>query len=665
MGIFIFFLILIMRSGLVSAGEPPQKFAPDLAQLNIEELMEMEVATVYSASKFTQKITEAPSAVTIITAADIKTYGYRSLTDILRGVRGFYTAYDRNYEYIGIRGFARPGDFNTRVLLMVDGHRINDNIYSTAPIGLEFIIDVDLIERVEIIRGPSSSMYGSNAFLGVINVITKDGQGIGGVEISGEAAGFETYKSRLSYSGLLENGMEVSVSGSVYDSKGQNLYFREFNSPDANNGIAEDSDYEQYKSLFSKLKFHDFTLQAAYKVRKKGIPTASYGTVFNDPGTYTTDERAYLDLKYEHSFASQIDMTARLSYDRYHYEGDYMYDYPPLTLNKDIGDGEWWGGELMFIKRVMERHRLTVGAEYQDNIRQGQRNYDEQPYYPYFEDKRNSNVWGIYIQDEFSIAENLLFNLGARHDHYETFGGTTNPRLALIYTPAERTTIKFLYGDAFRAPNAYELYYNDGNMIQKANPALKPEKIKTYELVLEGYFKNQIHLTVSGFFCTINNLIALQSDPADNLLVFNNVENVEARGTEFEIERKWMSGMESRLSYTFQETKDLQTGDILTNSPRHLAKFNILIPIKKETVFAGIEMQYTGDRKTLDGNQADGFFITNVTLLSRNLLRNLEASASVYNLFDKTYYDPGSAEHLQDIIEQDGRSFRLKVSYRF
>jgi outer membrane receptor for ferrienterochelin and colicins len=135
----------------------------DLTELGLQELMEIEVVTVYGASKFEQKLTEAPAAVSIVTSSDIKRYGHRTLADILRGVRGFYTTYDRNYHYLGMRGFARAGDYNTRFLLLVDGHRVNENIYNQAPIGTDFPIDVDLIDRVEVIRGPSSSIYGTNA----------------------------------------------------------------------------------------------------------------------------------------------------------------------------------------------------------------------------------------------------------------------------------------------------------------------------------------------------------------------------------------------------------------------------------------------------------------------------------------------------------------------
>src|SRR5688572_12064435 len=136
----------------------------DLAAKSLEDLMTMEVASVYSASKHSQKVTEAPSSVSIVTSEQIQRYGYRTLAEILSSVRGFYVTYDRNYTYLGVRGFARPGDYNTRVLVLVDGHRINDNVYDQALLGRELPVEVDLIERVEVVRGSSSSLYGTSAF---------------------------------------------------------------------------------------------------------------------------------------------------------------------------------------------------------------------------------------------------------------------------------------------------------------------------------------------------------------------------------------------------------------------------------------------------------------------------------------------------------------------
>jgi iron complex outermembrane receptor protein len=147
------------------------------AGYNEESLLFQEIPSVYSASKYEQKVTEAPSSVTIVTSEDIRKYGHRTLADVLRSVKSFYVTSDRNYSYVGGRGFGRPGDYNSRILLLIDGHRTNENIYDQAMVGTEGLIDIDLVDRIEIVRGPGSSLYGSNAFFAVINIITKAGQG--------------------------------------------------------------------------------------------------------------------------------------------------------------------------------------------------------------------------------------------------------------------------------------------------------------------------------------------------------------------------------------------------------------------------------------------------------------------------------------------------------
>jgi len=262
-----------------------QQGAKDLTETSLEDLASIQV---YSASKHMQSASEAPSAVTVITADQIQKYGYRTLGDILRSVRGFYITSDRNYSYVGVRGFARLGDWNSRVLLLVDGHRTNDHIFGQAMIGSEFLVDVDLIERVEIIRGPSSSLYGAGAFFAVINVITRKPQQLKGWELSFEPASFDTYKERASYGGHYK-GIDLLLSGSFYNSQGQTLFFPEFNNPATNYGITRHTDYESYQHILANVSFRGFSLQGLFSARDKGAPTAYFGTVFNDPRTRNLD----------------------------------------------------------------------------------------------------------------------------------------------------------------------------------------------------------------------------------------------------------------------------------------------------------------------------------------------------------------------------------------
>ncbi len=645
----------------------------DLTDLSIEELMELEVEDVSGASKFGQKVTEAPSSVSIVTAEDIKRYGYRTLAEILQSVRGFYTGNDRSYSYAGIRGFSRPGDYNTRMLLLIDGHRINDGIYNQAFLGTEFPLDVDLIDRVEIIRGPSHSLYGSNAFLGVINVLTRRAADIDGLELSGEGGSFYTFKERASYGREVSNGSQVLFSGTHFSSKGQNLYFKEYDRPSANNGWADSCDSGEGGSFFTSLKHKGFSLQGVFSSRKKEIPTASYESVFNNGRTEIRDERAYLDLSYESKLNETTDIKARAFYDHYYYKGNWIYDSDndplktthPLIVNKDFAKGEWWGSELEFVKKFLDTHTAVIGAAYTDYFLLRQQNYNDDPYHSYLDDNRSASNWAAYLQDSFSLLDNrILISAGLRYDHYSSFGGTTNFRTSLIYKPTEQTALKLNYGRGFRAPTYYELYYNDDNETQKANPDLQPEKIDSYEVVLEQYWKNY-RFSLSGYYYSIRDMITQWKDPADGLLVFKNLDEVESKGAEFEVEGKWSHGIEGRISYSLQKGKDKHTGDTLDNFPEHLVKSNLYVPIFGRKLAAGLEVQYTSSCKSYKGDRVEDFVVANFTLLSRDLWKNLEISGTIYNLFDEDYGIPASDEHLQSAITQDGRNFRIKLTYKF
>jgi iron complex outermembrane receptor protein len=524
----------------------------DLTNLSLEELMKIQV--VYAASKHEQKLGEAPSSITIITGDDIRKYGYRTLADILQSVRGFYVTYDRDYDYVGVRGFGRPGDYNTRVLLLVDGVRVNENVYDMAPIGTDFPMDIDLIERVEIIRGPSSSLYGTNAFFGVINVVTKPCPDLTGFQAQGGAGSHGAYKGRCSYGHEFSNGVELFLSGSGFTEQGQDLNFHEFNDPMIHNGIAEGCDGSKYQDYLVKSSYRGFNVLAGFSTREKHVPTGAWGTVLNDPRTRTIDERGFLAVEFQRTIRPEMELLNRVCFQNYHYDGYYVFDYaeagapPELMVNIDRANGQWWGGESALNWNVTRKHHFTLGTEIRYNTRIDQVNYDEGSNIYYLDDHQNSTIWALFGEDEFHLRKELILNAGVRYDNYETFGGATNPRLGVIYSPFKATNFKLLYGAAFRAPNAYELYYNDGGNSQKGNPDLSPERIQTYEAIWEQYFGEHFRSEMSVYRYTIRDLISLTIDPTDELLVFRNVDRIDANGVEMELEYKSDNGFAGRMS---------------------------------------------------------------------------------------------------------------------
>jgi outer membrane receptor for ferrienterochelin and colicin len=658
-------LRLVSIALLVLSG-PAAMTSPSAAGQKVEEdPLFAEISKVISASRYEQGIDEAPASITIVTAEEIRRFGYRTLADVLRNIRGFYVSYDRNYEYAGTRGFGRPGDYSNRFLVMVDGHTHNEKWTGGNSIGGDFGIDMDLVERIEIVRGPASALYGSSALFAVINVITKGAENLQGLNLKAMGGSFRTGGAGLTFGKTLgeEKGLILSASGLA--SSGQDLFYEEFDTPATNSGIAEGADGEMYGNLFGRYRVGDWTFEAKGNRRKKEIPTGSFGTLFADRGTVTTDGRSYAEARHSRITAGGAESSLRFYYDRVTYYGDYVYDYPPVTVNRDEGGARWAGAEYRWSRQAGRSHRLMAGAEYEYNLKVYQRNYDADPYFVRMDQEFRYFNYSGFVQDEIILHPKILLNVGVRRDRHQTFGQSTNPRAAFIFSPSRTTTLKALYGSAFRAPTIYELHYEDGGISIKPNPSLRPETIRTIELVWEQALWRRFSLVGSVYRYKIDDLITQITDPSDSLLQFRNVETVIANGLEAEVSGRTARGVWVSLSATQQRARDDVTDRRLTNSPERTALAGIAFPILKGRSDLGFQARYLSPRVTIDGDMTHSVYVGDLTFTSGTLWPWIDLSVGVRNLFDQQYGDPGGNEHLQDQILQDGRSYFLTLRHRF
>ncbi len=578
---------------------------------------------------------------------------------MLGSLPGFLSTYDRAYQRVGVRGFAPPGDYNTRILVLIDGHRVNESLQDYAGLGRDFLVDVENIERVEVVRGPASSLYGSSAVFAVVNVITQRGRDLQGVRLGGEVASYDSEQGQVSYGQKFANGMEGLLSASYYHSDGHHSLNY------GNLGSADWLDHEQVERLFGKWAWGDFTLSGGYMQRKKYLPAGSSGADFGVADSHYDDRRAYADLNYRHTFSGDWEVTGRLFWDSYEFEDDLNSRPPPhqLLTNQDSWQGNWLGGEALLSHTFFDKHRVTLGSEYRRNYVQHMANSDVQSGFQWADNRLNSSIAGVYLQDEWAILDNLSLHAGARYDHYDNFGGTANPRLGLIYQPFADTTVKLLYGTAFRAPNAFETYYTCCSGSWIGNPALKPERIESYEIVVEQRINDYFNLRLSPYYNQLSNLIN-QVD-VGGVRQFRNQGNAEAHGLETQLQGRYRN-FEGRLSYTYQQTR-IAGLEQAPNSPTHMVKLNVSAPLWQDKLFASWELQYVSQRANPGYAQTGDYAISNFVLFSRKWLPGVELTGGVYNLFDENYTDPRIPPNanLPDQIPQDGRNLRLRLALEF
>jgi iron complex outermembrane receptor protein len=614
---------------------------------------------VYSAARHEQKLSEAPATAYVLTADEIERYGYRTIGEALQGVPGFYVTNDRNYTYLWVRGFGRPSDYNSRVLLMVNGHRLNENVYGSVFLGQESGIDIRCVKRLEIVKGPGSALYGDNAFLATVNIVTKKaGDGVSAT-LNAEAGSYGTSKGFADLALGGEKGDGVYAAAASRYMRGQDLYYGDFSG--TNGGKAQGMDHEKSDTAYLNFNRAGWALQGGASKRAKSIPTGAYGTLFNNKVDETKDWRSFLDAEKSFRLGSGTDLTARLFYDRYSYEGDYLY--PSMVLNKDFGETVSYGGETRArFSFLGEGNELLLGQEYENSSRRLQKNYDADPYTLFLDKNVPTYRWAVYAQQEAAPIGDLKFTLGLRYDRYKTFGHSLNPRLAAVYNLEEKDTVKLLYGSAFRAPNTFEMDYDVGSQAA-GNPDLQPETIRTYEAVYERTLPSRGFVSLAIFQNDIKNLIS-QITNSGGLLQFVNKGHVTTRGIEASSKFALTDRLSGHLGYTLQDTRE--TGHSrLTNSPANVVSAGLSQWLPRWRTSVSAEAFYLGERRTYRDTVLSGAAQVSLNVRTRPWEEGPSVYAGVYNLANAPYFVSGAGEHTQAAIRQDGRNYILGLDWRF
>lgn len=624
--------------------------ARELADLSLDTLLDMEVT---GSSRFATRRSESAAAVTVITREEIHALGHRTLAEALRSVRGVVTVSDRTYDYIGVRGFIASGDYNTRVLLLVDGNRINDSLYDQAFLGSEFPLDIAQVERIEFVPGPGSAVYGANALFGVINVITRRPVGD---SVGHAALGAGSHGERVLRAGWQQadaaGGWRVDFSRSL--AGGEALADA---TPGAGPARVSGIDDEQRTALNARWDRGPWSATLVHADRVKGVPFG-VGLVFGDAANRYRDTLRLVGLQHELALGGSEQLTTRLHAGQYRFVGDYLIDYPPPTVNRDIGRGRWWGLEARLTSLRFSGHRLVAGAEWQRASELLQQNFDLSPSADvYLDDRRGSQRSAVFAEDQMRLSEAWTLHLGARVDQVSRYGQATSPRIALAWRPDAAWSLKAIHGRSFRAPNAYEAFYEvDSTAGYLRNPSLRPEHVRGDELSAEWLPAPAWRLSASLYRNRAEGLLILGFDKDSERYRFNNAGVFAARGAEFEIEHA-SGALRWRVNASLNHDRSGAPAD--APYPRRMLKGTLVLPLAGDWRL-GAEVAALSRR-----GAAAGQALVNATLSGPLPLIGAALQLSVRNVADRALQDPGADAERQPVLPQARRHWRLELDWPF
>lgn len=710
------YLVLIVCFGsdhaIAEKAEVEDYFAMSPAEL---------AATPVTIATGTPKPMYQSAAVTsVITADQIKSMGATELHEVLETVPGVHAAlrqdtYDYSYSFRGIRNTQ-----NSEVLMLVNGTRITMPYDGTLMTGTE--LPIEAIQRVEVIRGPGSALYGADAFAGVINIITKKAKDINGAALGVRAGDHDTQSGWGQISGQWA-GWDVATSLQYQHTNGDNGRIMH---ADVQTGIdsalgtqashAPGSLNTRYETLNGHLnlqrKHWDIGFWAFNSINS-GLRAGAAGAL--DPNGSADGEQYLGDVRFStEDWSDDWELMAHASYLQSDFQvqaqifptgaklpigadGNINFSLPnslvlfPNGINADIGRVQKIPSiELSSIYKGWDNHllRFSTGFRYEQFSASESKNYgpgviDGTKLLPppainvidgtltnvtgtpfvYLPDI-DRTIWSLVGQDEWQIATDWHLTAGIRYDDYSDFGGTVNPRVALVWDINKQLTSKLLYGRAFRAPN-FEEQRVQNNPVVRGNQNLKPETINTYEWAWDYRPSSSLRTAVNMYYYQINNLISAVPDPAIGANVYQNSGDQNGYGSEFEFNWQFAEQWNLKGNYAWQHAINEVTDKPVTGVPEHHVyaafqwQFMPNWQFQPQINWIGGSTRLPGDNRKLGDYETIDF-----TLRGMKLFGHLNLSASLRNAFDTTYYAPAALQLPQN-LPMPGRSFYLEASVNF
>jgi iron complex outermembrane receptor protein len=657
--------------------------------LSLEELMELEV-TISTDTK--QTVSKAPAAVSVITAEDIEATGATNLVDILESVPGIYIRASQ-FAFRPLVQFR--GTNATQTLLMINGAPLRDLMWG---FGIFWKgIPSSIIDRVEIIRGPGSALFGADAAAGVINVITKTAGPIEENKIGLKSGSFNTNSGWLQY-GNSWNGFDIGLTINLSTTDGHDPLVESDGQTQQDLALGSSAslapDNAQFGWNNQDIRFaiakDDWRLHVDY-VKHYDLETGLTGAGVLDPLTTAEDSRFNIDLLYNNPDLSDVwGIDAELRFQHLDYSsGDGFQERPPGAF-----DGEYPQGiinQMQSAERKLnfetsshftgiDDHALRLGVGYTwqdlyyvkqlinmgigpdgDTLPPGSPLVDvsDTPYA--FAPEKTRTIRYLFFQDVWSFRDDWELTAGIRYDDYSDFGNTLNPRLALVWQITDRLTSKLLYGRAFRPPSFQELFAETS--YSKPNPNLEPERSETVELILSYMPSKDLNIGINFYNLQQSDFIRAVSSPGETDRTFQNIGKHTIRG--IELETKWQATENLRLSANYTKRNPDNNQFRAADEPKQDAYLRADWNFHPDWNW-NIQANWIGDRERSDNDSRsslDNYTITDTTLRYTGL-NSWDFAVSINNIFDEEAREHTAASLVNDLLLPE-RSIYAELQYKF
>jgi iron complex outermembrane receptor protein len=666
---------------------------------SLEELGQIRVVSIASGTE--TPLDKAAAITSVISADDISAMGATDLDQILETVPGLHVnhsdqTFSSKYIFRGI-----TSSFNPQALLLVNGIPVTTMMYGNRG-NVWGGMPIKAIERIEVIRGPGSALYGADAYAGVINIITKSAQDVQDTVVGARTGSFNTRGGWVE-AGKQLDGVGVSFVLEYQETDGWRETIRHDDQTNfdiafgTSASLAPGPVNTSVDQLDARVDVSadNWQLRAGFQDRGNVGTGPGIAQALDPEGRYSS-QRFNTDYSYRwQEVVDGLDVEARISYFNITQKPENnIVLYPPGAFSGTFPDG-FIGSpgykenqvrfDLSSIYSDLDDHRVLtgVGAFWADLYEVT----ESKNFNPDFSPKGSvedvsddsSQVWMpeeartnyyAFVQDEWQFAQNWQLVSGIRYDHYSDFGSTINPRAALIWATTDTITTKLLYGRAFRAPSLNELYAAN-NPIAGGNTDLDAETIDTFEIALSHQVTSQLLYGINVFYYEIDDLITAEPLSGPISTEYRNTGKRKGHGAEFETTYQALDDLKIIANYAYQYATDDKTNEVVGEAPNHQVYGRA-----EWRAFSGwylnTQINWVGEQKRVAADTREpvsDYTTVDLTLRTDGLWLGLDMSLSVRNVFDDDVWDPSPYADPVPLVPGDfpmvGRNVVGEIQYRF